>query len=412
MTRDGRIPIKIEAFKNDFLKNIVLIDTPGAGDTKNLDDIVKDLLPICDLIYYLFPSINLFDITDIPILTLKEKYLSDIEIRFLVTRADQFKEKFSEPTSDGNLKIIEVNSVLAETASRINSSLNTNKFSRDNFLMIDNIDGYNIEKLKKEILSFIDPTQLENRIRLHTHKITYFLDTSRNIQSFFTSEIENKLSTLNDFVKQAKANKEEFQKAVAVGKQNFLVQWSGSYDKITDEISKLQNRIEQYREKLDLPQNIFEIPEFNTWKNTKKEEMSAKANEEANRIINDLFFNIKQQVQEKVSIFKADYVNTAEFKNPIEIYKDIRINPEIDLPGISYPRFMLENPIVNVNEFIYKEINKIFSDKRNNINTIQKFIESEYPIEHIQEIIDETKSQIIKEFNTFFQLVNNYRLAA
>ena len=51
--KEGAIPIRTYTnFDSPLLENIVLMDTPGSGDPNIIESIVRDSLPLCDLIIY------------------------------------------------------------------------------------------------------------------------------------------------------------------------------------------------------------------------------------------------------------------------------------------------------------------------------------------------------------------------
>ncbi len=70
-TENQEVPIRSKFIDNELLRNLVIVDTPGSGDPHILNEVVRDFLPICDLILYFFSSTNALDNADLPFIPIK-----------------------------------------------------------------------------------------------------------------------------------------------------------------------------------------------------------------------------------------------------------------------------------------------------------------------------------------------------
>ncbi|MBB4367889.1 putative GTPase [Bradyrhizobium sp. cir1] len=97
--REGHVTIRHESVESPLLHKIAIADTPGSGDTQFVEEVARDFLPICDVILFFFSATSPLDKTDLPLLTEIHRRLRFIPIRFIVTRADEFRLDQSKPVS-------------------------------------------------------------------------------------------------------------------------------------------------------------------------------------------------------------------------------------------------------------------------------------------------------------------------
>jgi predicted GTPase len=84
-------------------REIILVDTPGAGDPKTRTDIVYNFLPICDTIVYFFNATNPLNTNDLPILREINQVLQHLEFFYVYTRADNvYKIHEDAPLNNDN----------------------------------------------------------------------------------------------------------------------------------------------------------------------------------------------------------------------------------------------------------------------------------------------------------------------
>ena len=136
--REGHVTIRHESVSNDLLDKIVLADTPGSGDTQFVEEVARDFLPICDVILFFFSATSPLDKTDLPLLTELHKRLEFIPIRFVVTRADEFRIDATKPVSIDNIDTVRRDRFLGEVLTRLNKVLAPTVYTEEQFILIDN----------------------------------------------------------------------------------------------------------------------------------------------------------------------------------------------------------------------------------------------------------------------------------
>ena len=225
-SKEGAISIRTNtSFDIPFLENTVLMDTPGSGDPNIIEAIVRDSLPLCDLIVYTLNSTAPFTDIDRPFLIAQQTKLKNIPILFVLTRADEFNKNKTIGLTNENFDSEKYKNELKVLIDRINESISISNFSEDNFITIDNVSSYNIENLKAKIQESTSNSQ-ENLITLHNHKLTYFKSEIKEIHKYFSELSENKIEKCESFINKAKDNIDYFNRQIGVSKAKFSVLWA------------------------------------------------------------------------------------------------------------------------------------------------------------------------------------------
>jgi hypothetical protein len=205
--REGHVTIRHESVNNELLGKVVIADTPGSGDTQFVEEVARDFLPICDVILFFFSATSPLDKTDLPLLTEIHKRLRFIPIRFIVTRADEFRVDPSKPISESNIDTVRRDRFLGDVLTRLNKLLHPTVYTEEQFILIDNkAPRYNIEKIIELIQTKCDPESPSARIVMHGHKLHYFQSTAKELKSFFANFIDDKLRQLSKIVDTAEQN--------------------------------------------------------------------------------------------------------------------------------------------------------------------------------------------------------------
>jgi predicted GTPase len=176
MTQSGLVPIVISLIEgNEFLSDKVFMDTPGSGDPSTFEEIIRDSLPLCDLIVYCMAATHPLTNSDIPLLREKEKHLFNIPTIYLITRANEFKLNNFGKMDTLNFDSLKYQNFAAELAARIKNVVSSISLSYDDFLIIDNTEKFNIAALIQKVNFYCNPENYGNIQRLHDHKIDYFI---------------------------------------------------------------------------------------------------------------------------------------------------------------------------------------------------------------------------------------------
>lgn len=253
----GELEVGASNIDAEFLKESVIVDTPGSGDPLVLEEMVRDFLPICDLIVYIFSAAIPLDKTDLPILLKVQKELPFISMRFIVTRADEFRKEIKQPFSSDNYDKPAADRFIGELISRIEASVDSLKVSKENILLIDNITGFNTENLD----TFVFNTEFDGSLlstQLHSHKIDYYHRCTREIKSFFSSYIQQKINDLDLLFSTAKSNHTSFQNSVTIANNRLTESWSKQNQILIQKLSANTDWIANLEECDDISSNILE----------------------------------------------------------------------------------------------------------------------------------------------------------
>lgn len=220
----GELEVGSSLVDSEMLRQRVLVDTPGTGDPLEVEEMVRDFLPICDRIIYFISAAIPLDQTDLPILQKIHRDLPFIPMRFVVTRADEFRRDHCSPLSPSNFDKVKADIFLAELLSRLAAVVP--KFSPvpENVLLVDNLFSFNLDRLE----TFLFPTGQvgdENIAQLHAHKIAYYFRSSREIRDYYKEYVQRKLNALNSLLGTAKTNHEQYQQTVTMANSRLTEYW-------------------------------------------------------------------------------------------------------------------------------------------------------------------------------------------
>jgi predicted GTPase len=93
----GLLKVTVQPVEAELLKTCFLVDTPGSGDPEVREGMVKDFLPICDLILYTFSATNALSVPDLSVLRTLQDQLDFVPIRFVISRSDEFRMDHNAP---------------------------------------------------------------------------------------------------------------------------------------------------------------------------------------------------------------------------------------------------------------------------------------------------------------------------
>jgi predicted GTPase len=230
----GSVPIRIQTLDNDFLRHIVLADSPGTGDPHLIEEMARDFLPICDLVIFVFSATSPIDETDLPTLRELHKRLPFIPLLFVVTRSDELRRDKHAPLSEGNFNHPKAAEFLAETLSRISRLLDSTQYSHKDFILVDNNAQFGISLLKTELLRRSDPHSPSSRVTVHGHKVRFYLTTAKELNAFFEYFLADKLSELKKIISAADNNIVLYHRSVSVSNNNLTKSWHERYLALQD----------------------------------------------------------------------------------------------------------------------------------------------------------------------------------
>ena len=244
--REGHVTIRFQAVENPILDSLVLVDTPGTGDPQLLQEIARDFLPICDVILFLFSAASPLDKADLPLLSELHSRLQFIPIHFVITRADELRKDASQPLTDENLDEAKKVRFLGEVTGRVNALLKPAVYSSEQFILVDNKSGFNIQALKTLLGSRFNASGAQARISMHGNKLHYYRSGAKELRNFFALFLEAKLTELNKIVVAAGRNIQRYNDIVRISNSNLTKAW-------LDQIALINAARTRATEKLKLP---------------------------------------------------------------------------------------------------------------------------------------------------------------
>jgi predicted GTPase len=260
----GFLKVSTQPVDSELLRDCFLVDTPGSGDPEVREGMVKDFLPICDLILYVFSATNALTIPDLSILRMIQDQLDFVPIHFVITRSDEFRKDHIAPLSESNFDQQRVSQFVAHLIGRIRAQAPKLDLTPSNFSFIDNRTKFGIATLKRRIGS-----ELESDVQLHSKKIAYF----RRGVSAQKTIFEQYLATLIDDVSQlehkAKQNKERYENNIVLSFQSINDFWRPRDAAQTTRIGALQKLRDAWeamdsRSTLDFTSRWMSIPKVHT----------------------------------------------------------------------------------------------------------------------------------------------------
>lgn len=361
--RKGELKVGSQYVNVDSLKDRVLVDTPGSGDPGIIEEMVRDFLPICDHIIYVFSATTPLDTNDIPILKKSHEELPFIPIKFIVTRANEFIKDRKVVFSKENIDIDKINKFTSELIARLQQIVPDKRFIEEDFLFVDNLDKYNTEKLEDFIF---DSSQKVKD--LHSHKIQYFISNIKEVRDFFKVYTYEQIQSLNKLVHIAASNHEKYKKSFLMGKSDLTENWRDIYEEIHQRSISQETKIKKLREDVNIPLNINQITfikEFNiSLENEIRMQLDIYVNtilESIERMLDSMVSKIKIEAKNIINNNSIDSIDVSELK-------DIEFD-DYKFRGESVPQYLLF-----LIESLKSGLKSNLDDYESNIINVKKYI--------------------------------------
>ena len=419
VTKEGLVPIRASFIENDFLDNIVIADTPGAGDPVLAAEIAKDFLPICDLIIYFFSATNPLDIADKPLLEEKFSTLYFIPIKFVVTRADEFKKDINLSFDENNYDSAKANEFLGVFTQRVNQLFKNGSINvtPEDVFLIDNKASFKIDALRNYISGFSDVSDISGQISIHLHKIRYFRSSVNSLKSFFFDFLNDKVAALSKFVDIANQNINDFNDAIQISNNSLTESWVNSFRDIEKEWSRVYNSLP---DKLDLPDSLLgfnsleRTNKLSSLKESIKKKVRASVEDSIKKGNEKALDQLKSRSSSLSKLHKQ--VNNTNL-NQIERNPDsFRIEiPEIDLKDCFRQHFefntfsLVSFEADNLVQDLDRQFDKACRNLRKSIFVLKGILSSQNPLSAYEEILTNSENSLAEDFDKFFNIITIYR---
>jgi predicted GTPase len=407
----GELEVGSALIENEALKNFVIVDTPGSGDPTVLREMVRDFLPICDRIIYVFSAASSLDETDLPILKKVHNELPFIPTEFVVTRANEFAKDKNKPVTKENYNFDAANQFVAELISRIASALIGKATAEEDIFLVDNLFSFNTETLTEFIFGgskdqTIDPQSI------HSHKVTYFISNTKAIRNYFSIHVQNKLSAIESLLSTAKNNHKLYQETVLISNNRLTENWRFQSDKIVRLKNKTLERIDKLVKRDDLPMTIKKLGHLEKSIQKLKEGFDYYSAIESKTIIKSL----KAQMSYFLSEELRDLHASASMTKSDEL-SGFTINKNLSFMDINYKNQPVEIPfscseiLFKLDEVTVSEIKWLASSLSKSLDSISESFRGKSLLDKTDILIQESQKQICDMLDDFFKSVNIYKAA-
>lgn len=403
----GSVPIRMQTIDNDLLNELVLADTPGTGDPHLLEELARDFLPICDLVLFFFSATSPLDATDIPLLTELHRRLPFIPIKFVITRADEHRVDPLQPVTASNFDSTSATRFVGEIMSRLALLPELSKYGQGDFLLIDNKGDFNIEVLRKDLVSRADPANVSSRLAMHSHKVSFFQTTSENLREFFSELLNEKLSELNRVVATAQNNILEYQEVVTITNNNLTRSWLDHQATIQDLQAKA---IERIKTLTDLPNSIFNLSAVSKLSAEMRTDIQRQSSTNSEQIqayaMQTGFMQLKRefsQVQRALAQKDLDDLTAQDHG-----LGPVRINWTFDGDNRVVPEYYLAKKADDLRETLRSQVLALARELKKHLEEMQDAIQQRYIVERCESIISTAESSLMQDLDVYFQSVKVY----
>ncbi|WP_319780398.1 hypothetical protein [Maridesulfovibrio sp.] len=251
--------------ESDFLENYVIVDSPGTGDPALQEAMVRDFLPVCDMILYFVSATQPLNQTDLPILERLTEHLPFMPLYFVLTRTDDYRLEYEKFLDNDNINITKLDADISNIASRLADHVSNEKYSsefiKERIIPIDNISSYNINLLRETIE---DACSIGGEVNstAHTSKIFYFSKSVNIIKNTLEKHIENKVSNYQKVFTNIEEKVDKFTEAVTLSHSKIGERWLANIDFI-EEKKKNYLKSDYSSLKSELPQIMNDIKPIN-----------------------------------------------------------------------------------------------------------------------------------------------------
>lgn len=220
----GDLEVGSSLLDSEVLKSSVVVDTPGSGDPSIVEEMVRDFLPICDRVMYVFSAAIPLDSSDLPVLKKVHSELPFLPLLFIVTRAEEFRRDRAQPLSVGNWDQAQADAFIGDLIARIAVAVPGLNVAQEDVFLIDNRAEFNV----RELSGFVIPAGSRESLTssdLHSHKIDYYQRSAKSVREYFGKHVELKLAALDSLIDAATSTREQFQENVTMANNRLTESW-------------------------------------------------------------------------------------------------------------------------------------------------------------------------------------------
>ena len=410
----GELEVGSTLIDNKLLDNIVIVDTPGSGDPTILNEMVRDFLPICDRIIYVFSATNPLDESDLPILLKTSNELPFIPTKIIVTRSNEFSQNKEAPVSEDNFDAPSANHFKAELISRITAATKGKATPEEDILLIDNIHLYNIDLLADFICGQAnDP--INGYQHIHSHKIVYFNSKLRLIRNFFLEHANTKLTAIESLYSTAKNNHELYQETVMISNNKTMENWRNYIGNLQDLIVQNSSWIQELISSGFNPSSSHYSSSLNSIRQSFSKELSAYSEKESISLSKSIKSQLSKLVSDKLleihKSVKDVQLHDIQDLHAIIIKTDFHIEEKELKFGPSQLPESCRNLLLEMESKALEDLKWSIKITGRHLEELEKKIKHKDVYTAAMTIFNDSKNMIYDMLDEFFKSANVYKAA-
>lgn len=408
---EGSIPVRTDFIEHDLLKNIVLTDTPGSGDPLLLSEMVRDFLPVCDIILYFLSAASPFTVADMPMLKAKTKELPFIPMKFIITRGDEFRRNKAVVLSQDNFDGSLAEKFLEGVILRVGKILGENPDKTRDIIIIDNECRYNIDNLLNFLVDQSDTHDPSKRVVMHGHKVAYFISHSQDIQLYFRGLLDLKTDVLKKIVEHAKLNITRYQDKVQITNNKLTESWIKNSSLMDNVRVELIRKLDEAKQGMALSVNPFDEEKLVVWQQKIASAIDASSTSRLHEIIRDLGLHASEELERcfhklrlTVSTEKIDKLKLSDVNDS----GTINFKTDANTLRLSMP-YGLEKQVGECHDILSGIVHDKLALLITGLNSHYSRLIALQPLKELGDIVSRSVTSLEDDIKTYFDNVYVYR---
>lgn len=407
LNREGEIPVRTFPSDTEKLKRLVLMDTPGSGDPQHFGEMLRDILPICDLVLFTFSAAAAFDEADIPLLERLQDKLPFIPKRAVVTRADEF---FLENHGDDDGPSVDnpkLNQFLGRLLARL--KLAGTSISKSEVFFVDNPTQFGIIPLADFIDESAKLDDVEARILLRDNKVQFFLRLSREYKAGCQALLDSKRRDSIDCVNEVKTNIDAYHQAVEIATAKLAMDWQRSASQSSEIQVQTLRRMHPKAIEGVFADHLRDDASIDAWFQGTSEEIKSMAESAGRKIASNMHSAVHDAFAEQRRVFNEGIAALGR-----SALSEFRLHvAAIPLPNVTHvtaedvrvPQRRLPEQMMSICERTIAERYKGVVDTSRSLGRMLADLE---PLTDLQEIMENEKKALDNEMRSYFLHVDMY----
>ena len=412
LNRESSVPIRTYPIESELLHTMVLADTPGAGDPALISDLMRDFLPVCDLILYFFSAASPLDSADMPVLEQMHERLPFLPKRFVVTRADEFRKDKRQCLSDENYDPSRAELEISRLITRTKELMPAFSVESEDYVLVDNIVGFGLDELRTRLQEYARATSTTTRANLHVHKQAYFRRRATDIRDAFFTIADKKVATLQRFVDAAKKNIEKYQEKVYITNSKLTGHWIGFSERLADDQEDAISMLPPAVTSAEVPTTMWTQSRLADWRTMWTNSTRSSANDR----VADCADTLRRSVRGYIGNWVGQKRRAINLHKPLSA----QLRREVTDVEVQFePKFQLDSQSLRIGRGPIYDLNTRVSETLTAVNRtvaakaaiLQRLSEVARPLDQCDEIHEEARANIRADVDAFLETVRIYRSA-